>query len=440
MPRSSSARPRGLDCRLIFEPGRLIVGNAGVLVTRVIYVKRGEAKTFVIVDAAMNDLIRPTLYEAHHEIRPVAEPAPDARRMVADVVGSGLRKRRFSRARPRPAELAAGDLIAVMTAGAYGAVQAGTYNTRPLVPEVLVNGDAMGLGAAARRGRGADRARSAAALAVSAYASAWSRKSAIAIDSPSRPETCTAPGPTAERWRRRGRVVHCCDAESGTENHVTDRLDGPDDPRHSAEGRYAQALMQKALARARGAILWERLWPALAALATAIGLFLVVSWAGLWLMLPPMGRAIGLFAFGILLAAAAVPLLRLAMPTSDEGLKRLDREQSALPTARRPRSPTRWRQIRRSGVEGAVARASGVGGARRAGLARRLAGAAPGCARSACLARARAHPGGRDLLRRRQRAAAAGHRRVRLDRRHRRRRIIASMPGSPRRPIPAVRR
>ena len=78
---------RGLDCKLIFEPGRLIVGNAGILVTRVLYLKRGEAKTFVIVDAAMNDLIRPTLYEAHHEIQPVAEAAPDARRIVADVVG-----------------------------------------------------------------------------------------------------------------------------------------------------------------------------------------------------------------------------------------------------------------------------------------------------------------------------------------------------------------
>ena len=78
---------RSLDCTLIFEPGRMIVGNAGILVTRVLYVKRGEAKTFVIVDAGMNDLIRPTLYEAHHDIRPVAEPAAGARQIVADVVG-----------------------------------------------------------------------------------------------------------------------------------------------------------------------------------------------------------------------------------------------------------------------------------------------------------------------------------------------------------------
>jgi diaminopimelate decarboxylase len=129
---------RGLNCRLIFEPGRLIVGNAGILVTRVLYIKRGEAKTFVIVDAAMNDLIRPTLYEAHHEIQPVTQSAPGTRRIVADVVGPVCESGDFlaldrGLVEPRP-----GDLLAVMTAGAYGAVQAGTYNTRPLVPEVLV--------------------------------------------------------------------------------------------------------------------------------------------------------------------------------------------------------------------------------------------------------------------------------------------------------------
>src|SRR3954452_11770100 len=129
---------RDLGCRLIFEPGRLIVGNAGVLVTRVLYLKRGEAKTFVIVDAGMNDLIRPTLYEAHHEIRPVREPSPDERWMTADVVGPVCESGDFL-ALDRDLVLPqAGDLLAVMTAGAYGAVQAGTYNTRPLVPEVLV--------------------------------------------------------------------------------------------------------------------------------------------------------------------------------------------------------------------------------------------------------------------------------------------------------------
>ncbi|MBV9347610.1 MAG: diaminopimelate decarboxylase [Pseudolabrys sp.] len=131
---------RGLDCTLVFEPGRMIVGNAGILVTKVLFVKREDGKTFVIVDAAMNDLIRPTLYEAHHEIRPVREPAANAPRMTADVVGPVCESGDFlalDRDMPAPK---AGDLLAVMSAGAYGAVQAGTYNTRALVPETLVKG------------------------------------------------------------------------------------------------------------------------------------------------------------------------------------------------------------------------------------------------------------------------------------------------------------
>jgi diaminopimelate decarboxylase len=130
-----------LGCTLLFEPGRMIVGNAGILVARVIYVKRGEAKNFVIIDAAMNDLIRPTLYEAHHDILPVRQPAASAPRFVADVVGPVCESGDYlalDRTLPEPK---AGDLLAIMTAGAYGAVQAGTYNTRPLVPEVLVKGD-----------------------------------------------------------------------------------------------------------------------------------------------------------------------------------------------------------------------------------------------------------------------------------------------------------
>ncbi len=131
---------RALGCTLILEPGRLMVGNAGVMLTRVIYVKRAEARTFVIVDAAMNDLIRPTLYDAHHDIVPVREASPCASRIVADVVGPVCESGDFlaldrDMAAPEP-----GDLLAVMTAGAYGAVQAGTYNTRPLIPEVMVNG------------------------------------------------------------------------------------------------------------------------------------------------------------------------------------------------------------------------------------------------------------------------------------------------------------
>jgi diaminopimelate decarboxylase len=129
---------RDLDCQLIFEPGRLIVGNAGILLTRVLYLKRGEAKTFVIVDAGMNDLVRPTLYDAHHDIRPVPEPPVGAPRIVADVVGPVCESGDFialdrSMVEPRP-----GELLAIMSAGAYGAVEASTYNTRALVPEVLV--------------------------------------------------------------------------------------------------------------------------------------------------------------------------------------------------------------------------------------------------------------------------------------------------------------
>jgi diaminopimelate decarboxylase len=136
---------RGLDCMLIFEPGRLIVGNAGVLVTRVLYKKRGDAKAFVIVDAAMNDLVRPTLYGAHHEIRPLAEPAAGARRIVADVVGPVCESGDFLAEDRELVEPEPGDLLAVMSAGAYGAVHAGTYNTRALVPEVLVRQDAWAL-------------------------------------------------------------------------------------------------------------------------------------------------------------------------------------------------------------------------------------------------------------------------------------------------------
>jgi len=131
---------RDLDCRLIFEPGRLIVGNAGILVTRVLFVKPGEAKNFVVVDAAMNDLIRPTLYDAHHEIRPVVEPLPSARRIRADVVGPVCESGDFLALNRDLVEPAPAALLAVMSAGAYGAVQAGTYNTRALVPEVMVKG------------------------------------------------------------------------------------------------------------------------------------------------------------------------------------------------------------------------------------------------------------------------------------------------------------
>jgi diaminopimelate decarboxylase len=130
-----------IDCRLIFEPGRMIAGNAGILVTRVLYLKQGDNRRFAICDAAMNDLVRPTLYDAFHDIWLVAEPAADAQLQKLDVVGPVCETGDFlARDRFLP-PLAAGDLLAVMTAGAYGAVQAGTYNSRLLVPEALVNGD-----------------------------------------------------------------------------------------------------------------------------------------------------------------------------------------------------------------------------------------------------------------------------------------------------------
>jgi diaminopimelate decarboxylase len=131
---------RGLNCKIVTEPGRLIVGNAGILVTEVIYVKDGGEKTFVIVDAAMNDLIRPTLYEAWHEVMPVTIQAANAARIRADVVGPVCETGDYLALDREMAMPKAGDLMAVGSAGAYGAVQAGTYNSRPLVPEVLVNG------------------------------------------------------------------------------------------------------------------------------------------------------------------------------------------------------------------------------------------------------------------------------------------------------------
>jgi diaminopimelate decarboxylase len=119
----------------------MVVGNAGILVTRVIYVKHGDAKNFVIIDAAMNDLIRPTLYEAHHDILPVRLAAPDAPAITADVVGPVCESGDYLALGRKLAEPKAGDLLAIMTAGAYGAVQSSTYNTRALIPEVLVKDD-----------------------------------------------------------------------------------------------------------------------------------------------------------------------------------------------------------------------------------------------------------------------------------------------------------
>ncbi len=130
-----------LGCRLIFEPGRMIAGNAGILVSEVLYIKQGENRRFAIVDAAMNDLLRPSLYDAHHSIMPVNEPSSEAECLRYDLVGpvceTGDTFARFREVAP----LKQGDLVAFMSAGAYGAVMASTYNARPLIPEVLVRGD-----------------------------------------------------------------------------------------------------------------------------------------------------------------------------------------------------------------------------------------------------------------------------------------------------------
>jgi diaminopimelate decarboxylase len=129
----------GLGCELTFEPGRRLVGEAGVLVSEVILVKPGVSKTFVVVDAAMNDLIRPTLYEAWHDILPVRE-RQDKATIRCDIVGPICESGDFLAQDRDLAPLAAGDLIMIRSAGAYGAVMASTYNSRPLVPEVMVDG------------------------------------------------------------------------------------------------------------------------------------------------------------------------------------------------------------------------------------------------------------------------------------------------------------
>jgi diaminopimelate decarboxylase len=130
-----------LGVEVQIEPGRLISGNAGILVSSVIYVKNGEGRDFLIVDAAMNDLVRPSMYGAHHDIVPVTESAPGTDAPVFDVVGPVCETGdTFAKARP-VAPLAEGDLIAFRSAGAYGAVMASEYNSRPLIPEILVKGD-----------------------------------------------------------------------------------------------------------------------------------------------------------------------------------------------------------------------------------------------------------------------------------------------------------
>ncbi len=134
-----------LGCEIALEPGRFLVGNAGLLLAAVTYVKATEGKRFLILDAGMNDLIRPALYEAYHRIVPVAEPAPDAVLSPADIVGPVCETGdTFGEERPMP-PMQDGDLLAILSAGAYGAVMGSTYNARPLAAEVLVNGNRFAL-------------------------------------------------------------------------------------------------------------------------------------------------------------------------------------------------------------------------------------------------------------------------------------------------------
>jgi diaminopimelate decarboxylase len=132
---------KDLDCRLIFEPGRLIAANAGILVSRAIYIKEGEAKTFLILDAGMNDLIRPALYESHHDIVPLTEPALHHPRQRYDVVGPVCETGDIFAADRELPQIVAGDLVAILGTGAYGAVMASSYNARPPAPEILVKDD-----------------------------------------------------------------------------------------------------------------------------------------------------------------------------------------------------------------------------------------------------------------------------------------------------------
>ncbi|NKX36972.1 diaminopimelate decarboxylase [Rhodobacteraceae bacterium R_SAG4] len=130
-----------LGCEIEIEPGRLVAGNAGIMVSKVIYVKEGEGRDFLILDGAMNDLIRPAMYEAYHDIIPVVEPTPGLEPKPYDIVGPVCESGdTFAKQRQMP-PLGAGDLVAFRSAGAYGAVMSSEYNSRPLIPEVLVHGD-----------------------------------------------------------------------------------------------------------------------------------------------------------------------------------------------------------------------------------------------------------------------------------------------------------
>ena len=132
---------KGQGLKAIFEPGRSIAGNAGILLSKIRYIKSGGARTFLILDAAMNDLIRPALYNAHHMIDPVTAPLASQEWVDYDIVGPVCETGdTFATLRPMP-KMREGALVAIRSAGAYGAVQACEYNTRPLIPEIMVSGD-----------------------------------------------------------------------------------------------------------------------------------------------------------------------------------------------------------------------------------------------------------------------------------------------------------
>jgi len=133
----------GLDCKLSVEPGRYLVGEAGILVTRVIYIKQGEQKKFVIVDAAMNDLIRPTLYDGFHDIVPISEETNTSTQSLTDLVGPICESGDYLAQDRMLPDVSQNDLLAIKCAGAYGATMASNYNSRPLIPEVFVRDNAF---------------------------------------------------------------------------------------------------------------------------------------------------------------------------------------------------------------------------------------------------------------------------------------------------------
>ncbi len=405
---SSSARPPASAASSIFEPGRLIVGNAGILVTRVLYVKHGEAKTFVIIDAGMNDLVRPTLYDAHHEIVPVRRAPAGAERIIADVVGPVCESGDFlalDRSLPAPQP---GDLLAVMSAGAYGAVQSGTYNSRPLVPEVLVR---AGEWALVR-----PRVTAEALIALDRLPPWLSVALALNLHDLQSLAHVTV-------RLERALMLTCCHATFSlarlrfAELSVTRSHFAQSAARAARRRAAAGSLLAAALKRARWTIFWERL---VAGAGDARDGDRAVSGS-------VVARAVAVAAAArarrgaVGFAALAVGALRCRWcfcacrmrPTACAG----SIATADLRTARRPRSPTNSRSARKTLFAGAVERPCRAGAAGRALAQGRPARrrASPGATLMRCAASfSRLH---RHLLCRRRRAGQAHRRGVRLARR-----------------------